>query len=413
VGAHHSSPAATTGPSSRLTLCVTGVNCRPVREVLTSSRARRGRAPTSSPSARARRDQLLGIDLFSCLAESKVIVEDFRRDYDEHRPHSALRLAAPARFAHAWEIQNDHTIDINDDRLSRGWTDERGPARSRMRITAERSSDRLDDCLVSGNRGRLEFQASPPDRDRVSRPMKFQRLIDPRIDAFLRLRNRRQPRLLIVTDSRGFDYEGGARNTRRSYIRSLQRDYQVTLVADSQFTLVDFLASVSREDYQAIILHCGVVDASPRPMDSLHRLLGSRTGRREWDALRTANADHYNIPFPTRFEGEATTTLYSLEYLRERVLPELATISKLIWISSNRFVKGWDGTWQRGRPKNVNDVIRRFDEEMLAALPRTVDLWDWSPEQVMRMTIDNVHFTSPGFREIERRVRDRLAALLD
>jgi hypothetical protein len=242
--------------------------------------------------------------------------------------------------------------------------------------------------------------------------MRFQRLIDPRVDAFLRLRNRRQPRLLIVTDSRGFDYQGGARNTRRSYIRSLQRDYQVTLVADSQFTLVDFLASVSREDYQAIILHCGVVDASPRPMDSLHRLLGSRTGRREWDALRTASADHYDIPFPTRFEGEATTTLYSLEYLRERVLPELATISKLIWISSNRFAKGWDGTWQRGRPENVNDVIRRFDEEMLAALPRTVDLWDWSPEQVMRMTIDNVHFTPQGFREIERRVRDRLAALL-
>lgn len=37
------------------------------------------------------------------------MVEDFRDDYNEHRPHSALRMAAPARFAHAWKLQHDPT----------------------------------------------------------------------------------------------------------------------------------------------------------------------------------------------------------------------------------------------------------------------------------------------------------------
>lgn len=64
------------------------------------------------------RDELLSVELFSCLVEARVMVEDFRADYNEHRPHSALGMAAPARFAAAWKIRNDHTTDINDNRLS-------------------------------------------------------------------------------------------------------------------------------------------------------------------------------------------------------------------------------------------------------------------------------------------------------
>ena len=48
------------------------------------------------------RDELLGVEQFSCLAEAKVMVEDWRQDYNHHRPHSALAMMAPARFAAAW-----------------------------------------------------------------------------------------------------------------------------------------------------------------------------------------------------------------------------------------------------------------------------------------------------------------------
>jgi putative transposase len=48
------------------------------------------------------RDELLTVELFSCLAEAKVMIEDWRQDYNDHRPHSALGMMTPARFARAW-----------------------------------------------------------------------------------------------------------------------------------------------------------------------------------------------------------------------------------------------------------------------------------------------------------------------
>ena len=48
------------------------------------------------------RDELLAVEQFSCLAEAQVMVEDWRHDYNERRPHSALAMMAPARFAKAW-----------------------------------------------------------------------------------------------------------------------------------------------------------------------------------------------------------------------------------------------------------------------------------------------------------------------
>ena len=53
------------------------------------------------------RDELLTVELFSCLAEAKVLVEDWREDYNHHRPHSALHMKAPARFAKAWRSQHE------------------------------------------------------------------------------------------------------------------------------------------------------------------------------------------------------------------------------------------------------------------------------------------------------------------
>ncbi len=48
------------------------------------------------------RDELLSGELFATLAEAQVLVEDWRADYNENRPHSALGMMAPARFAASW-----------------------------------------------------------------------------------------------------------------------------------------------------------------------------------------------------------------------------------------------------------------------------------------------------------------------
>ena len=43
------------------------------------------------------RDELLAVELFSCLTEARVLIEDWRIDYNHHRPHSALQHDDPGR----------------------------------------------------------------------------------------------------------------------------------------------------------------------------------------------------------------------------------------------------------------------------------------------------------------------------
>jgi putative transposase len=47
------------------------------------------------------RDELLNGEQFACIAEARVLVDDWREDYNQRRPHSALGMQAPAAFAAA------------------------------------------------------------------------------------------------------------------------------------------------------------------------------------------------------------------------------------------------------------------------------------------------------------------------
>jgi putative transposase len=49
------------------------------------------------------RDELLSVEVFSCLAEAKVMIEDFREDYNRCRPHRAHGMMTPAAFKTGWE----------------------------------------------------------------------------------------------------------------------------------------------------------------------------------------------------------------------------------------------------------------------------------------------------------------------
>jgi transposase InsO family protein len=51
------------------------------------------------------RDELLDIEQFSCLAEAVVVIEDWRQDYNAHRPHSALDNQPPSVFASTWRLR--------------------------------------------------------------------------------------------------------------------------------------------------------------------------------------------------------------------------------------------------------------------------------------------------------------------
>lgn len=45
------------------------------------------------------RDELLDVEEFSCLAEARVVIGDWREDYNQRRPHSSLGMRSPAAFA--------------------------------------------------------------------------------------------------------------------------------------------------------------------------------------------------------------------------------------------------------------------------------------------------------------------------
>jgi putative transposase len=48
------------------------------------------------------RDELLNVEQFSCLLEARVVIEDWRQDENQRRPHSALGMKTPAAFAAEW-----------------------------------------------------------------------------------------------------------------------------------------------------------------------------------------------------------------------------------------------------------------------------------------------------------------------
>jgi len=51
------------------------------------------------------RDELLDLEQFSCLAEARVVIEDWRQDYNTHRPHSALANLTPDAFAQTYRAR--------------------------------------------------------------------------------------------------------------------------------------------------------------------------------------------------------------------------------------------------------------------------------------------------------------------
>ncbi len=52
------------------------------------------------------RDELLFGTLFSSVAEARVLVEQFRQEYNTERPHQSLGNLTPAEFRQQWLAQN-------------------------------------------------------------------------------------------------------------------------------------------------------------------------------------------------------------------------------------------------------------------------------------------------------------------
>jgi len=58
------------------------------------------------------RDELLNITEFGSLTEARIVIEDWRNEYNTWRPHSSLRGLTPTEYAARWTPANTRTTPI-------------------------------------------------------------------------------------------------------------------------------------------------------------------------------------------------------------------------------------------------------------------------------------------------------------
>ena len=94
------------------------------------------------------RDELLNGWHFDSLLEAKVLIEDWRIDYNINRPHSAHGDLTPDEFARAWTDRTPTSTRIDR------WTTQRGPLKGRAKwVYLPQNGDEkvgLDDYLICG-----------------------------------------------------------------------------------------------------------------------------------------------------------------------------------------------------------------------------------------------------------------------
>lgn len=215
---------------------------------------------------------------------------------------------------------------------------------------------------------------------------------------YYKIKNVKKKKVLIFTDSRGFEITKlmNRKNPRSSYIRYYMENYNTTvrLCQYKHTTIIDFIFEYrgKYENYDLIVLHCGVVDFSPRPMSNGNYVHSSKRKKCMKMFGEEPQFDIYN----SIYEGEKTRCLYNKDYLIRNIASELKSIPNLLWISSNPIIGNWTGNYKRPRPSNMN-IIQEFDRYLLSELPFTISLLDWTDEEIKKYTVDNIHFNVLGF----------------
>jgi hypothetical protein len=246
-------------------------------------------------------------------------------------------------------------------------------------------------------------------------------------------------KVLLFTDSRGVHKPVGSEHQIYSARLARVPGLSVTsyLCPFQWTTIVDFLAFAEQTDlsqYDHVVLHAGIVDHSPRPVSQiLHKLYDPQEvtdpqvvadlwARRKFTDKKIVNrkkqdldrlfsaqrmAEHFARPFETLYEGEPTLNLYSLDMMREQIVPRLQQIKNLVFISSNDFCPGWNGDFPKTRPDNIR-IIEDYSRLLCSSLDNVVNLHQWTPEQVQRFTCDNLHLSAAGSDWVFLRVLEAL-----
>ncbi|OJY28917.1 MAG: hypothetical protein BGP11_19285 [Rhodobacterales bacterium 65-51] len=234
-------------------------------------------------------------------------------------------------------------------------------------------------------------------------------------------------KILLLTDSRGVHKPAGS--THQIYAERLAKTPGIKLTSfrcpfqwTTTLDLLQILEQQGAANFDHVILHSGIVDHSPRglssmmtrlvdpadatPAEEVERLVASRDFSKKkivnrkrplLEAMfgKAAVDTHFATPFTQKYEGEQTINLYSLDMLKQSLLPRLRQIPNLIFISSNTFSRGWEGDYPKPRPENIY-MIEDYSRALCEGLDQVVNLHQWNDAQVRRFTCDNLHLTKEG-----------------
>lgn len=181
------------------------------------------------------------------------------------------------------------------------------------------------------------------------------------------------------------------------------------------------------ENYDKIILYTGIVEHSPRiQLDAINLIYNSKLNNQitlskllippNKKKNRIVNAkknimnklfgeknikNYLNKSFNIKYKNNNTINLLSEDMLLKNIIPWLKNNlgDKLIFINSNRIVKGWEGNYLKvnkfGRPRNIS-IIEKYSEILNENLPNIINLLNWNDIQIKKYTVDNMHLTYEG-----------------
>lgn len=241
--------------------------------------------------------------------------------------------------------------------------------------------------------------------------------------------------ILLFTDSRGeHKHHNFGGKIYHEKLKDMGYNMKIVLCPCKWTTTLDFfeyieINNIIINNYDLIILHTGIVEFSPRQTNNMYLLYNnpSNESLKEPRKVKVQNQkknicdkifgqdkmkEHLDRKYETKYLGDHTNNLYSLDMLKDNMIPELKKIKNLLWISCNNICPGWNGNYFRERPSNIT-MIEDYSKLVVEMLPseNVIDLHVWTNDQVKIFTCDNMHLTLSGsdyiFNKIIENIKKR------
>lgn len=238
---------------------------------------------------------------------------------------------------------------------------------------------------------------------------------------YYKIRNRGKQKVLIYTDSRGFDvstYWGRKNPCYKSYIKEVIKEYNVDVFTCPHFstTTLDFIYEYEKmnKDYDCIILHTGLVDYSIRPIDMINKMISDKR-----DAISLIkkitnseiNLSERNYKCLELYDGKRCSRFLDLNDYKVLNKYYINKIPNLIWIGINPVNSNWNGSYWKPRPRKLNENLI-LNDYLLSTCKNFISLADWSEKEVKENTVDNIHLSEVGFNRIDEILKEKLKKVL-